>query len=662
MRAVAASAIIIAPTAPPTAPIPTPLAGHSPNPHPHSPPSPQPQPPQPPRPLFTLHPPPLTPIATSTLGRCALLQDAVLAAVRATAEANHVLAAHALARWRHATNPLMVALLRWRRAVVHPSQLLAAAAARSDVAGLRRGLRALCHCRSAAAFALAASAANAAARVHSGAASQLAVLRRWALESAALRRRRGVRRTLGLGRVASRLAAWRCACSQLQQRALVCATVAQRRAQRAAAHGFAVWAGRWSAEHTGPRLMSQKSLARRTLAAWWAHVLARLCCENTMQRVAATWQPAAAKRRGLLAAWWHAERRRRERAARAARARQSEMQNLAMLALAVERWLWPRRRAERLAALRLRVRSRLAFAALHRPAAVQHARRRLETLARLRLQRRCFGGLRGFASVERRYRRLLRPLQGLPEAAVQHEHARPSRPPLSPSKQGPSEPRSRAFMAGVRKQKALEITEELARRAEQTGDAYEELLAEGARHGDNDDCRRAAMSYREAIALRPNKPEAYLTLGGVLASSGHQVEAAQRFLEAKELLPAGSALWAVATTSAFESLRLKANSETPKPEWWNDKGLKALSTRVIRAAPNGQTANHMRAMVLTGNCAGAWEAGPRSAAELKEAATHLEQAAALCIAPAMKAEYTRLGGQVLRQAGAMSTLNGKTIW
>ena len=650
MRAVAASAITS-----PQQPQPSP-----PQPPPPQPPPPQPPHPQPPHPLFTLHPSPPTPIPTSTLGRCALLQDAVLAAVRATAQANHVLAAHALARWRHATNPLVAALLRWRRAAVHPSQLLAAAAARSDVSGLRRGLRALSRRRSAAAFAVAAAAANAAARVHSGAASQLAVLRRWALESAALRLRRGVRRTLGLGRMASRLAAWRCACSQLQQQALVCATVAQRRARGAAARGFALWAGRWGAEHVGPRLMSGKSLARRTLAAWWAHVLARLCCENTMLRVAATWQLAAAKRRWLLAAWWHAERRRRERATRAARARQSEMQNLATLALALERWLWPRRRAERLAALRLRMRCRHAFAALHRPAAVQHARRRLETLARLRLQRRCFGGLHGFASVERRYRRLLRPLQGLPESAVQHEHARPSRLPLSPSKQGPSEPRSRAFMAGVRKQKALEITEELARRAEQTGDAYEKLLAEGAHHGDNDDCRRAAMSYREAIALRPNKPEAYLTLGGVLASSGHQVEAAQRFLEAKELLPAGSALWAVATTSAFESLRLKANSEAPKPEWWNDKGLKALSVRVVRAAPNGQTANHMRAMVLTGNCAGAWEVGTRSAAELKEAATHLEQAAALCIAPAMKAEYTRLGCQALRQAGAMSTHNGRT--
>ena len=218
---------------------------------------------------------------------------------------------------------------------------------------------------------------------------------------------------------------------------------------------------------------------------------------------------------------------------------------------------------------------------------------------------------------------------------------------------------------GAAQQQNREAAEGQARRAAQTGDAYDELLAKGTRYAAKDDWRKAGKAYREAIALRPNKPEAYLSLGGVLADSGHHVEAAQRFLEAKELLPASSALWAVATTSAFESLRLKANSETPKPEWWNDTGLKALSARVVRAAPDGQTANHMRAMVLTGagallpplppGSAGAWEVGARSAAELEEAATHWEQAAALCVAPAMKAEYSRFAGLARRRGSLASS-------
>ena len=53
--------------------------------------------------------------------------------------------------------------------------------------------------------------------------------------------------------------------------------------------------------------------------------------------------------------------------------------------------------------------------------------------------------------------------------------------------------------------------------------------------------------------------------------------------------------------------------------------------------PNDGLANAMRALVLRSGC-GTWLAGPRSAAELKEAATHYERAAALHPAPAMQAQ------------------------
>ena len=42
--------------------------------------------------------------------------------------------------------------------------------------------------------------------------------------------------------------------------------------------------------------------------------------------------------------------------------------------------------------------------------------------------------------------------------------------------------------------------------------------------------------------------------------------------------------------------------EVAKPEWWNDEGLKALSARVLRAAPNEESALDMRAYVLSGAC------------------------------------------------------------
>ena len=128
------------------------------------------------------------------------------------------------------------------------------------------------------------------------------------------------------------------------------------------------------------------------------------------------------------------------------------------------------------------------------------------------------------------------------------------------------------------------------------------------------------------------------------------MEAAQRYLEAKERYTVGSKTWAKATAAAFNMLTQKACAEVAKPEWWNDEGLKVTSVRVVRAAPNDLVAIQMRAAVLCGICGGAWVAGPRSVAELMEAATHYERAAALCPAPAAKASLAGKAGWCRRQA------------
>jgi tetratricopeptide (TPR) repeat protein len=212
--------------------------------------------------------------------------------------------------------------------------------------------------------------------------------------------------------------------------------------------------------------------------------------------------------------------------------------------------------------------------------------------------------------------------------------------------------RKRSEDGGVSQQRAREVAERDARAAAQSGDAYLELLAAGARYISQDDTRRAARAYREAIALRPDRPEAYFNLGAALANSGHIVEAAQRYLEAKERYPVGSEYWAMATALAFSTLTQEACAEVAKPEWWNDEGLKALSARVVRAAPGGMEAHQMRAGVLIGQYA-AWEAGPRSAAELKEAAVHFDRAAALHPAPAVKASLAGKAVWCRRQAEGM---------
>eukprot|EP00964_Phaeocystis_antarctica_P153123 scaffold121253_cov60-Phaeocystis_antarctica.AAC.1 len=193
---------------------------------------------------------------------------------------------------------------------------------------------------------------------------------------------------------------------------------------------------------------------------------------------------------------------------------------------------------------------------------------------------------------------------------------------------------------GEMQQQNREAAERAARIATQTGDAFSELMAEGMLYHSKQDWRKAARTYREAIALRPDRPEAYMNLGAVLDNSGHLVEAAQRFLEAKERYPVGSD-WAEATALVFDMLRLKECAEVAKPEWWNEEGLKVLSAMVVGVAPNDALANSMRGTVLGGGF-GAWEAGPRSAAELKEAATHYERAAALTSsAPTVKANFVR---------------------
>ena len=201
-------------------------------------------------------------------------------------------------------------------------------------------------------------------------------------------------------------------------------------------------------------------------------------------------------------------------------------------------------------------------------------------------------------------------------------------------------------------QRTRETAERQARHAAQTGDEYDELLAEGVRYAAKDDWRKAGKVFREAIALRPDEPTAYANLGAALGNSGHNVEAAQRFLEAKERLLVGSEGWSKATAKAFAMLEREECSKVAKPEWWNDEGLKALSARVVRAAPNDEVTIQMRAIVLSG-LSSAWEAGPRSAAELIEAAAHFERAAALCNAPAVKAEYALFAGRCRDQAVGM---------
>ena len=131
------------------------------------------------------------------------------------------------------------------------------------------------------------------------------------------------------------------------------------------------------------------------------------------------------------------------------------------------------------------------------------------------------------------------------------------------------------------------------------------------------------------------------------------MEAAQRCLEAKERHLTGSEGWAQATARAICMLAQEECAEAAKPEWWNDEELKTLSVRVVRVLPDEVHVHQMRAVVLTGQSS-AWEEGPRSAAEVKEAATHFERAAALCPAPAVKTMFADQAAGCRSLADSMS--------
>ena len=99
------------------------------------------------------------------------------------------------------------------------------------------------------------------------------------------------------------------------------------------------------------------------------------------------------------------------------------------------------------------------------------------------------------------------------------------------------------------------------------------------------------------------------------------------------------------------------NDEVAEPEYWDDEGLKALSARVVKAAPDDVDAVRMGAMVMSGQ-AGAWKAGLRSAAELKKAAAHFERAAELNAAPVLVAlRYDRTVHRVMLTA----RVNGERV-
>ena len=232
-------------------------------------------------------------------------------------------------------------------------------------------------------------------------------------------------------------------------------------------------------------------------------------------------------------------------------------------------------------------------------------------------------------------------------------------------------PRSAAELreAATHYERAAALTSAPALKANFAGNAkvcrnmeYDAAIAACHQHlqlGSQDPVRAVFWAWVEVIKLAPERPTAYYNLGAALANLGLAREAAGRFLEAKKRCLVDSVPWAIATAWAFNMLTQVVRDEVDDPEWWNDEGLKALSARVVWAAPDDEVANGMRARVLSRR-EDAWEAGPRSSAqsvlELDEAAFHFDRAAELSSAPGGQGFEVEYAGNVVwcrRQAEKM---------
>ena len=187
------------------------------------------------------------------------------------------------------------------------------------------------------------------------------------------------------------------------------------------------------------------------------------------------------------------------------------------------------------------------------------------------------------------------------------------------------------------------LAEAEARRAERTGDEYDKRFAAAvALSVTEGDSNAEAKAWRKIIKLWPDQPASYHNLAVLLNRLDRIEESVPMYLKAMELSPDDTMGWAESVADAFDLLKLPDCRDVPKPEWWNDEALKALSARVVALAPDLPPSCSMRAFVLSGKGMdlALWSAGPRTAAEIKEAATWYWRAAKTCT-PATKLNYEK---------------------
>lgn len=200
---------------------------------------------------------------------------------------------------------------------------------------------------------------------------------------------------------------------------------------------------------------------------------------------------------------------------------------------------------------------------------------------------------------------------------------------------------------------------------------FASYLAKAENYRAERDSAKAAEALQRAAMLKPDDPRPPFQLCMILTAANDMAGACVSALRCVSLAPGkhlgvlpseldGAAvppgvypqIGLRAAVMAFDLLIRAPCDAVPRPAWWADAPLLAMSARALADTPDSPYALSVRAHVLVGvHGAGGrqrgWKLGERSAGQLREAATLLKRQALL--EPAGSAQ----AGQALRRSAAV---------
>ena len=172
------------------------------------------------------------------------------------------------------------------------------------------------------------------------------------------------------------------------------------------------------------------------------------------------------------------------------------------------------------------------------------------------------------------------------------------------------------------------VTNDLRHLPPQVQERHVELVEQADALMEQGKYSTAKKKLNKAIAIAPSEPNAITKLGLCYRLCNDRARALEYYLVAVEKARAGTQPWGWALSSAFNELMQPAMQNSPKPSWWNDASLLAMSEQVIVVDPTDSNAWKMHGEVL---CCGSglWDVGPRTAKALRTAAKSFDRAARL---------------------------------